>query len=99
MKTIRHYHTLQTMLLLAVLLLTAQTWVQWHDHDYANAQESSCQLCVHAQQQTPVPATLVVHALALFTQITVSIPPTTKTTHSLHHFYIPSRAPPAPFLA
>jgi len=94
-KTLRHYHSLRTLLLLAVVLLAAQSLALWHSHDKADSPETTCQLCVHAQQHTPVPTAAVVHALALFAPIAVNSPQDIETTHFIYRIYIPSRAPPA----
>ena len=91
MNTLRHYQNLRAMLLLAAILLAAQTLLLWHTHHDGKATpDETCQLCLHAQHHSPAPATLHAPLLVLFTQI--------ETIHSLYHYYTPSRAPPVLFL-
>lgn len=99
MTILRQLHTLRNLLLLAVVLLSAQSLALWHSHDKADAHEAACQLCVHAQQYTPAPVTAVEHVLALFVPVAVSTPFNTVSADVVYHVTIPARAPPARFLA
>lgn len=86
------------MLLLAGILLAAQTIVFWH-HDDGIGPDDHCQICLYAQHHTPVTATMAVPFMALFAQIQVVNTETCETTHYLYRHYNPSRAPPRIFLS
>jgi hypothetical protein len=88
------------MLLLATILLAAQTLLLWHTHHDGRATpDETCQLCLHAQHHTPAPASMHAPMLVLFTQIETINPVSKVTLHSVYHYYTPSRAPPASFLS
>jgi hypothetical protein len=98
-KSLRRYQNLRVTLLLAGILLAAQTLLLWHTHHDGKATpDETCQLCLHAQHHTPAPATMHAPMLALFTQIETINPVNSDTLHSVYHYYTPSRAPPALFL-
>lgn len=99
MNSLRRHQNLRITLLLAGILLAAQTLLLWHTHHGKAAPDETCQLCLHAQHHTPAPATMHAPVLALFTQIEIINPVNSDTLHSVYHFYTPSRAPPALFLS
>jgi hypothetical protein len=87
------------MLLLAVILLAAQTLLLWHTHEDGKATpDETCQLCLHAQHHSAATASLHAPMLVLFTQIETINPVNSDTLHSVYHYYTRSRAPPARFL-
>jgi hypothetical protein len=97
---LRHYQNLRAMLLLAAILLAAQTLLLWHTHHDGKATpDDTCQLCVHAQQHSAAPGSMHAPLLALFTQIKTIKLINSDTLHSVYHFYSLSRAPPALFLS
>jgi hypothetical protein len=98
-KSLRRYRNLNIMVLMAGILLAAQTIVFWHTHHGNAGPDEHCQVCLHAQHHTPATATLVAPVLALFTQIQIINPINSETLHFVYRYYTRSRAPPALFLS
>ena len=99
MNSLRPYQNLRVMLLLAAILLAAQSLLLWHTHDGKITPDDTCQLCLHAQHHSSAPTTVHAPTLTLFTQIAIVNPVNTDTIHAVYHFYTPSRAPPTLFLS
>ena len=99
MNILRRYHNLRAMLMLAGILLAAQSLLLWHTHHDGKATpDETCQLCLHAQHHSSAPVSMHAPLLVLFTQIQTIPPLNSDTLHSVYHYYTRSRAPPARFL-
>lgn len=94
MKRLRRYHNQRVMLLMAGLLLAAQTILFWHSHHGSAAPDEHCQICLHAQHHTPATNSIQAPVLALFSPIAISQPLSSETIHHVYQITIPSRAPP-----
>lgn len=99
MKPLRRYKNLRATLLLATILLAAQTLFFWHSHHGKVTPDDACQICLHAQHHTPATHTIQTTAVALFLPITISQPQVIDTFHPLYRISSPSRGPPAFSLA
>lgn len=99
MNSLRPYKNLRVMLLLATILLAAQTLLFWHTHHGKVSLDDSCQICLHAQHHTPATHTIQTNALALFLPIEINQPLNIDNIHPAYRIYIPSRAPPVFLLA
>lgn len=86
------------MLLLAVLLLTAQSLAFWHSHDNVDSPDSSCQLCLHAQNHTPATVSTFTPALSVFTHYVVTHIADDDIDTTAYQIFSNPRAPPALFL-
>jgi hypothetical protein len=95
MKTLRRYHNQRVMLLMAGILLAAQTIMFWHSHHGSAAPDEHCQICLHAQHHTPATNSLLAPVLALFSPIAISQTPSSETFHHVYQITLPARAPPA----
>ena len=95
MKPLRRYKNLRITLLLATILLAAQTILFWHSHHGSAAPDEHCQICLHAQHHTPATNSLLAPVLALFSPIAISQAINSETFHYVYQIILPARAPPA----
>jgi len=93
-KTLRHYQNLRVTLLLAAVLLAAQTLFFWHTHHGHVTPDDACQICLHAQHHTPATNSIQSPQLALFNPVSYALPAGTEPSHSIYRITLPSRAPP-----
>ena len=94
MKPLRRYKNLRITLLLATILLAAQTILFWHSHHGSAAPDEHCQICLHAQHHTPATNSLLAPVLALFSPIAISQAINSETFHYVYQIILPARAPP-----
>ena len=94
MNSLRRYQNLRISLLLAGILLAAQTLFFWHTHHGQVTPDDACQICLHAQHHTPATHTIHSAVLALFAPIAISQPISHDSSHPVYRIYIPARAPP-----
>lgn len=86
------------MLLLAGILLAAETIVFWH-HDHGIGPDDHCQICLYAQHHTPATANIAVPVVTLFAEIAIVNPISSETFHFVYRYYNLSRGPPPLFLS
>ena len=94
MKRLRLHYSIYGALLLAVVLLAAQSLLLWHSHDTGHAQDAPCELCVHAQLHTPGPAIRPPQLLACFMLVEIHRPVVSDMPVVHYSFTYASRAPP-----
>lgn len=94
MKSLRRYHNQRIMLLMAGILLAAQTILFWHSHHGSAAPDEHCQICLHAQHHTPATNSIQPPVLALFSPIAISQAINNETFHYVYQITLPARAPP-----
>ncbi len=94
MNALRRYQNLRVSLLLASILLAAQTILFWHTHNGNATPDEHCQICLHAQHHTPASNSLHAPVLTLFTPVAIIQTINSETFHPLYRIYIRSRAPP-----
>lgn len=94
MNRFRLHYSLSRALLLAIVLLAAQSMLLWHTHDAEHASESTCELCVHAQQHTPAPPINPPLVFAAFSVVGVHQPVIHVVPAVNFRFTYASRAPP-----
>lgn len=81
-------------ILLAVVLLASQSLMLWHSHDDGAAEQAGCELCVHVQLHSPLPASPLPQVFVALALVDIRQSVVIVVSAKDYSFTYTSRAPP-----